>query len=70
MSNILNLAKSALTYVTTLHHSEINQKIVEGKYFQLKFFRISAKLPINFFDGSSRPNLEFSQNVKIPAILH
>ena len=49
MSNILNLAKSALTYVTTLHHSEINQKIVEGKYFPVGNFRNFSKVADQLF---------------------
>ena len=49
MSNILNLAKSALTYVTTLHHSEINQKIMEGKYFPVGNFQNFSKVADQLF---------------------
>ena len=49
MSNILNLAKSALTYVTTLHHLKINQKIVEGKYFPVGNFQNFSKVADQLF---------------------
>ena len=50
MSNILNLdAKSALTYVTTLHHLKINQKIVEGKYFPVEIFPNFSKVADQLF---------------------